>query len=220
VLSPEVLYFAGVVAAVVVVTFVATPSGILIEPTTINDAGVVCKTSDAGELVPADPLELAAGAGMDPSAYALARVLESEASNLPWIAQIGIGWTVVNHARSKGRSVLSVVTRATLQRGAVDGAGDGFFGRQGNRVGGYRYVASSKDSTADSRATATAILAGEIDDPTGGALNFDSPQSYGVQEGTDVSGADEFAANRESEGKRLLVLPGTNENRIRFWVPA
>jgi len=217
--APEYVFFGVTVAALALMAFVQSPAAALLEPTQLNADGVCCTERD-GELVPADPLELAAGAGMDASAYALARVIASEARDLPWIAQIGIAWTTLNHARKSGRSVLQVVTRATLHRGTVDGAGDGYFGRQGNPTGGYRYVASSQDTTPDIRTTAAAVYGGDIDDPTGGALNFDSPASYGVQAGTEEGGAAEFADNRESEGKRLLILPGTNGNRIRFWVPA
>lgn len=216
--APEFIYFAVVVTGLAVATFVAAPKAQLLEPTIIDGDGVVCTLVD-GELVQADPAELAAGFNMDPNAYALARVLASEAGDLPWIAQIGVGWTVVNHARKSGHSVLAVVTAATLK--SSDGAvGDGFFGRQGSPTGGYRYVASSQDTNDDLRSTAESILGGDIADPTGGALNFDSPQSYGAQAGTDAGGAGAFASDRESEGKKLLVLPGTNENRIRFWVPA
>jgi hypothetical protein len=216
-MSPEVAYFGVVVGGLGVLTFASSPSSELQEPTDLDDDGRAC-TELGGELVPADPAALAKGMGVEPAVLALARVIESEAGGLPWIAQIGVAWTVVNHARAVGRSVLAVIVRSRL--GKADGTGDGFFGRQGNARGGYRYVASSKNSTADSRATAEAVIGGDIDDPTGGAVNFDSPQSYGVQEGTEASGADEFADNRASEGKRKLVLPGTNENRIRFWVPA
>ncbi len=216
-MSPEVIYFGGVVGGLAVLTFAAAPGEELQEPTELNGDGVAC-TRVGGELVPADPAALAKGAGVDPAVLALARVIESEAGGLPWIAQIGVAWTVVNHARDVGRSIVKVITGAKL--GKEDGAGAGFFGRQGNPTGGYRYVASSKNSTADSRATAEAVIGGDVDDPTGGALNFDSPRSYGVQAGTEASGADEFADNRASEGKRKLVLPGTSESSIRFWVPA
>jgi hypothetical protein len=216
--GPEYIYFAVVVTGLAVATFVMAPKAQLLEPTILDGDGVVCTLVD-GELVQADPAELAAGYNMDPNAYALARVLASEAGNLPWIAQIGVGWTVVNHARKTGHSVLAVVTAATL-KGSDGAVGDGFFGRQGSPTGGYRYVASSQDTTDDFRSTAESILGGDIDDPTGGALNFDSPGSYGIQAGTDESGGDTFASNREAEGKKLLVLPGTSENQIRFWVPA
>jgi hypothetical protein len=216
-LSPEYVLAGVVGAALAAATIFQAVGPTLLEPTELDDDGVACTEVD-GELVPADPAELARGMGVDPSTLALARVLVSEAGNLPWIGQIGVGWTVVNHARAVGRSVLDVVTAASFKSGA-DAPGDGYFGRQGG-TGGYRYVASSQSSTDDSRATAAGILAGDVADPTGGALNFDSPGSYGVQAGTEEGGGDTFAANREAEGKEKVLLPGIPESQLRFWRPA
>lgn len=189
----------------------------LAEPTELDEDGVVCVRNDQLELVQANPAALARGRGVaDVNAYALARVIRSEVGSLPWIAQVGVAWTVLNHARDAGRSVLAVVTRATLKSG--DAVGDGFFGRQGSPTGGYRYVASSQDPTDDDLATAAGVLSGDIADWTGGAVNFDSPASYGAQEGTDESGADDFATNRTNEGKVEVPNPaGVSSNQIRFW---
>jgi hypothetical protein len=220
-MTPEVVFAGVVFAALAAATIFQTVGPELLEPTTLDTEGVACTEVD-GELVPADPAQLARGAHLDPNVLALARVLVSEAGDLPEIAQTGVGWTVVNHARKSGRSVLSVITAAKIKSGDthVDGTGAGYFGSQGNPVGGYRYVASSRNSTDDSRALAAAIYAGDVEDPTGGALNFDSPNSYGAQAGTTAAGADAFAAKREAEGKTKVVLEGTSESQIRFWVPA
>lgn len=211
---------AGLVAAALVVGVLLTgpaAEDVVTEPTLLDPDGVVCTFKD-GVYVPCDPAGLAKGMDMEPSAYALARVIVSEASSIPWIGQVGVAWTVRNHAAKIGRSVLDVVTRARIKK--EPGTGDGFFGRQGDPTGGYRYVASSRDTNDDARETARAVMAGEIDDPTGGALNFDSPQSYGKQAGTEASGAEEFAENRRSEGKELVTLEGVAPNRLRFWRPA
>lgn len=214
----EALIFSVVLLGLAALSTVKAVGAKLAEPTQIDDDGVVCVANDAGELVQADPEALARGAGMDANAYAAARVIESEAGGQPFIAQVGVCWTIVNHARAQGRSVLAVVTRATLHKGKDDGVGDGFFGRQGSPTGGYRYVASSRDTTQDARDIATAVLAGDIADPTGGALNFDAPGAYGIQDGTTAAGADAFAAARQAEGKELFQLAGAPA--IRFWRPA
>jgi len=206
--------FVGLAALMVVK--VAGPS--LSEPTELDDDGVVCVRNDVLELVQADPEALARGRGVaDPNAYALARVIRSEVGGAPLIAQIGVAWTVLNHARDVGRSVLAVVTRATNKAG--DAVGDGFFGTQGGS-GGTRYVSSSQDPTDDDLAIAAGAIAGDPADPTGGAVNFDSPASYGVQAGTAAAGADDFAQNRQAEGKELVTLPGVSASTIRFWRPA
>jgi len=209
----------GALLAGAVVVNEATTADPIAEPTEINDEGVCCTVVD-GLLVPADPIGLARGRGVDVTGYALGRVVASEAGGLPFIGQVGVAWVVRNHAAKKGRTILKVITRATLNKGRDDGAGDGFFGRQGHPDGGYRYVASSKDPNDDQLEIGRAVAAGEIDDPTEGALNFDSPQSYGAQAGTEEGGADEFAANRESEGKEAFALPGISMNKLRFWRPA
>ncbi len=202
------------VIASVVKTAVVEP---ISEPTLLSDDGTACVIS-AGELVAADPAALAKGAGMEANAYALARVIPSEAGGLPRADQVGVAWVVINEARRLGRSVLDLVTRARVKVDGerVDGAGAGYFGKQGDSVGGYRYVSTAQDSNETSREIATACMTGDIDDPTGGAVNFDAPGAYGVQEGTDADGADEFAANRTKEGKEEVDVPGSS-GRVRFW---
>lgn len=214
--------FAGIVGlalAAAVVFDQATQADAISEPTEINDEGVCCTVVD-GVLVPADPIGLAKGRGVSPDAYALGRVVASEAGGQPFIGQVGVAWVVRNNAARKGRSILATVTRATLHKGRDDGSGDGFFGRQGDPVGGYRFVASSRDASDDHLEVGRAVAAGDIDDPTEGALNFDSPNAYGKQAGTEESGADEFAENREAEGKESFALPGISINTLRFWRPA
>jgi hypothetical protein len=216
----EALIFGVVILGLAALTTSKVVGPSVSYPTELDDDGVVCTRNDAGELEAADPEALARGLGVAPEVEALARVMASEAGELPWIAQLGVAWTVVNHARAVGRSVLAVVVRAALNHGKDDGTGDGYFGRQGNPRGGYRYVASSRDATQDQRDTAKAVLAGDVADPTSGAVNFDSPRSYGAQAGTDASGADTFAENRLAEGKEQVPLPGVSSNAIRFWRPA
>ncbi len=208
-----------VLLAVGVGAFVTTPSEGLSEPTLLSDDGTVCVIA-GGELLPAEPRALAKGMGMDSdgNAYALSRVIPSEAGGNR-ADQIGVAWTVINHAREVGLSVVDLVTRAKVKDSdgdRVDGAGAGYFGAQGDPVGGYRYVSTAQDSTDASRALAAACLAGDIEDNTGGAVNFDAPGAYGAQAGTSEGGADTFAANRAKEGKQLVDVEGSS-GRIRFW---
>ncbi len=185
------------------------------EPTRLSSDGIVC---DA-DLYPCDPAGLAAGMEMELDHYALARVVASEAGSLPFIGQVAVAWVVRNNAAKVGRPIWKTIVKASIKVGGerVPGAGDGFFGRQGDPEGGYRYVASSKDTTEDHREIARAVCRGEIDDPTEGGVNFDSPQSYGVQAGTDEGDADTFADNRTAEGKISFALPGISINKLRVW---
>jgi len=219
-LAPEILASLAIFAALALAIVATSPGAPLTEPTLLSDDGTACVIQD-GELRPADPRALAKGMGMDAdgNAYALARVIPSEAGGLSRADQIGVCWTVINHARESGRSVVDLVTRAKVKDSdgdRVDGAGAGYFGKQGDPVGGYRYVSTAQDSTDESRELAAGCLAGDIDDNTDGAVNFDAPGAYGVQEGTDESGADEFAANRKKEGKEQVEVPGSS-GRVRFW---
>lgn len=219
-LAPEILASLGVFLALGLAIVLASPGEPLTEPTLLSDDGTAC-VIQGEELRPADPRALAKGMGMDSdgNAYALSRVIPSEAGGLSRADQIGVCWTVINHAREVGRSVLDLVTRARVKDtdgDHVDGAGAGYFGKQGDPVGGYRYVSTAQDSTEDSRELAAGCWSGDIEDNTGGAVNFDAPGAYGVQEGTDESGADEFAANRRKEGKELVDVPGSS-GRVRFW---
>lgn len=218
-MAPEFIYAGSVFAVLLAATVVmrAAAEDPIVEPTLLSDDGTACVIRD-GELVAADPAALAAGMGMEPSAYALARVIPSEAGGLPRADQIAVAWVVRNGARESGVTVLRKITRATvkLEGERVAGAGDGFFGRQGDPTGGYRYVSSAQDSTEASREIAAAVMDGDIEDPTDGAVNFDAPGAYGVQEGTDEGGADTFAANRRSEGKELADVAGSS-GRVRYW---
>jgi hypothetical protein len=193
-------------------------------PTSLLDDGTVTANGEG----PADPEGLAAGAGVEVNRYALARALHSEQAGGPRIARVGVAWAIVNEARAVGRSVLSLVTRAGRRPKyvGVDGAvtygawtphptGNGFFGKQSQG----RYCATSRDPNADDFEVADDVLSGRVDDPTGGARQFDSPDAFGVQEGTTAEGADETAARRIAAGNELVLLPGVPESTLRFWRP-
>ncbi len=219
-LAPEILGSLAVFAALAIAAVVLAPAEPITEPTLLSDDGTACVIQD-GELRPADPRALAKGMGMDSdgNAYALARVIPSEAGGLPRADQIAVCWVVINHAREVGLSVVDLVTRAKVKDSdgdRVDGAGAGYFGKQGDPAGGYRYVSTAQDSSDESRELAAACLAGDIDDNTDGAVNFDAPGAYGVQDGTDESGADQFAENRRKEGKELAAVAGSS-GRVRYW---
>ena len=162
-------------------------------------------TAVDGSVVPADIQGLADAAGYPVAVYALARVGASEAGGQKKIAKAGVMWVVMNEANRRGIDVLSVILGDASS-----------FGPQG--TGGRHFVSSSHDPQTIDLATAAGVADGSIDDPTGGALNFDSPGAY--PDYPDSSKADTFAANRESEGKELVLLDGVAEKTFRFWRPA
>ena len=159
-------------------------------------------TTVDGSVVPADIQGLADAAGYDVAVYALARVGASEAGGQKKIAKAGVMWVVMNEATRRGTDVLSVILGDASS-----------FGAQG--TGGRHFVSSSHDPQTIDLVTASGVVDGSIDDPTGGAVNFDSPGAY-----KDPAKADAFASGRESEGKELVLLEGVPETTFRFWRPA
>lgn len=163
------------------------------------------------EVVPADVQGQASSLGLTPDVLALARVGASEAGGQKRSAKIAVMWVVVNAANLRELGPIEVVL------GSAD-----TFGPQGS--GGRGFVASSKDQQQVDVDIATGVMAGDIDDNTGGALHFDSPRSY--KDKLDATGnvvqtaqqrADAFAAARQSEGFSLFVLDDVAATTFRFW---
>lgn len=167
---------------------------------------------------PADPEGLAAGAGVALDVYALARMVASEAGGQKRIAQIAVASVAMNYTRDRGRRI----SETLLRRGVKDSEtglfvadpGHGFFGKQR-----HRYASTSKDPTSGHLDIAANVIAGAFEDPTGGARQWDSPQSYGVQDGTSESDADRVERLRLAAGNEKVLLEGVPERVFRFWRP-
>lgn len=167
-----------------------------------------------GNVVPADVQGLADAAGVSPDVYALARVSASEAGGQKQIAKQGVCWVVINHANAVNTTPLLTILGSAPT-----------FGHQG--TGGRSFVASGKDPGAVDLQVADDVFSGNVADPTGGALNFDSPGAYkdkldndGNVIATAQERADAFAAARQGENKVLVLLDGVSESTFRFWRPA
>jgi hypothetical protein len=181
------------------------------QPTMLNGDGTV--TTDG--INPAPPASLAAGLGVEINRYALARVIVSEVGNLPLAAQVGVAWVVRNQASHRGQSIVHLVTRAAVKDSsgnfqAVAGA-DGFFGKQAQ----HRYCSTSQDADQNALDIADQVISGAIDDPTGGALQWDSPNAF-----SSSGAADATAAARIAAGNVEVDLPGVSSDSLRFWRPA
>lgn len=166
--------------------------------------------------VPADPFALARGMGVEANRYALARMINSEFSRYR-DARIACAWCARNEASARGVSILALLVR---QRVKVDGVrvpgdGDGFFGQQSGR-----YASTAQDTTADALEIAEGVITGELEDPTDGARQFDSPGAFGVQAGTSIDDADKVAQSRIAAGNEAVYLPGVPASYARFWRPA
>jgi hypothetical protein len=179
------------------------------QPTMLNGDGVV--TTDG--VTPAPPESLAAGLGVEPNRYAMARAIVSEVGGLPVVAQIGVGWAIRNEAAHRGWSVLHLITRCAVKQddgsfAAIDGC-DGFFGNQH-----HRYCSSAQDADQNALDIADQVMSSSVDDPTGGARQWDSPNAFAAL------GESDDAPQREAAGLRAIALPGVSAGSLRFWVPA
>ena len=180
------------------------------QPTMLNGDGTV--TTDG--VNPAPPESLAAGLGVEPNRYAMARAIVSEVGTLPLEAQIAVGWAIRNMAAHQGVSVLRLITRAGRKIDGVwtpvDGA-DGYFGRQSQ----HRYCSSAQDADDNALDIADQVISSSVDNPTGGARQWDSPQSF-----SSSGDAAKTAADRIAAGNVEVDIDGVSSSKIRFWRPA
>ena len=193
---------AGIVSLMLVAGLTSVVAQIVLHKTKLNADGTV--TIDGTN--PIDPEVLARDAGLSVEELALARMVQSEAGTLPQAARIGVAYAALRHSAGAG-GIAKVLTHSS-------GAGDGFFGRQDQG----RYAATSQDHTAASLAAAQAALNGSIADPTGGADQWDSPQSYpSDDDSTSAEKAAATADRRMAAGKEVVLIDGVPERKIRFW---
>lgn len=171
----------------------------LLHHTLLTDDGTVSLDGDEG----ADPEMLARDAEMTLDAYALARMVQSEAGGLRSSALLGVAYAAVTYASKEGKAISAVLLHST-------GAGDGFFGRQSQG----RYAATTKDPGLSAIDAANAALAGTGNNPVPGADQWDSPHAY-----HDDARAAEVAAAREAAGKEAVALSDVSASVIRFWRP-
>ncbi len=126
-----------------------------------------------------DPAALAAAASavvgrtVSPEAYALARMLRSEAGTRAPAEKVAVAWVARNDADDLGWSLLKVLTYHK---------GTGRESHFGPQITG-RY-ATTQDPYENDLKLAEAVLSGQFPDPTGGATKFVHKSSFGVQAGT------------------------------------
>lgn len=141
---------------------------------------------------------------------ALATMLASEVGSGPQLAKIGTAHAVLNKAKRDGVSPFAVLSP------------DGRFASQGTPSHGY--ISTARPPSKADVLLAEAILAGRYKDPTGGALQFDSPsgQRKAIAAGlaSYKSTPEILAADRISAGMIEINLPGVSPDYLRFWRPA
>jgi len=138
----------------------------------------------------------------DDDVEALGRMIASENPRDPIIIQRAIAWTAKNYAALKGKTVANL-----LMPGGVPGPQAG------------RYASTANPATGATRAVAFDVLSGKVSDPTGGAIQFDAPDTQDklYAAGKVRLDAAGVAASRESEGKEVVYLPGVDPNYMRWW---
>jgi hypothetical protein len=156
---------------------------------------------------------VATAAGQPLDRYCLARAIASEEGGQPRTFQVAVGCAILNFARSEfpqladGDAVIALVT-----------GDEGAFGRQGT---GGRRVASTREPARLQFGIAEDILAGKVADMTAGSTQFDSPEGQRAMlargDGLTRLTPEQVADNRYRSGYELVVVPGIDPDKLRFW---
>lgn len=170
-------------------------------------------SDDESTPVPGGPDAMAAQAGVPLEVLCLARAIVSEEGGQPRLYQQAVGCACVNFARSEFPRLSEPDAVIQLVLGSA-----GVFGRQGS---GGRRVSSRQAPAALQLELAAEIFAGLVADPTGGATQWDSPagQRALLAEGDPLtkSTPQQIADARMAAGYHLVVVPGIDPDKLRFW---
>lgn len=161
-------------------------------------------------VVPGTPDELATEAGLEPEAYALARMLSSEEGSSENLIKSCVCWATINQSRKTGQTIVELLTHAATP------AHSGKFGtfkdiEDGTPLFGKadRYASTALDPYNGDGEIAAGCLDGSIPDYTSGATHFDRPGGE--------KHPDRIAANRAGEGLQPFPVLGIDPNVLRFW---
>jgi len=171
----------------------------------------VCPYDKTTGVVPCDPHQLAAQAGVDDETYALARGISSEEGSSSATTKAVVAWAIKNEAARRGSSIFALVTHAKLS------AHSGRYGTQRNieeGTAGYngsdRYISTAQDPYTGDIEIASGVLAGTIPDVTEGANQFDRPSGE--------KDPDAVAAKRVAGGSELVDdLDDLVDGDLRLW---
>lgn len=170
-------------------------------------------SDDESTPVPGGPDALAAQAGVGLDVYCLARAIASEEGGQPRFYQQAVGCACLNFARSEFPRLAEPDAVITLVLGSA-----GVFGRQGT---GGRRVSSARAPAALQLELAAQVLTGLVADPTSGATQWDSPagQRALMAQGDPLTTKtpQQVADERYSKGYELVIVPGIDPDKLRFW---
>jgi hypothetical protein len=166
-------------------------------------------------VVPGEPSELAALAGVDVETYSLARMIASEEGRSSNTIKAAVALATINYATKHGEGITALVTRANVPAHAgaygtqrnidPDNGGDPLHGPSD------RYCSTANDPYQGDADIAGQCISGAIPDFTGGADQFDRPGSEKDPDGV--------AAKRAAAGAVAVDVPGIDPDvdGIRFW---
>lgn len=167
----------------------------------------ITRAISASGVVEVTPVDIAAADGVDVEVETLARCGQSEESSEA--GRIAVMWAAKNHCDKLGQTITGTLTHSK-------DASHGSYAKQNQ---GARYCDTFDSPSAHTLDLASQILAGLIDDPTGGATQWDAPKAQNALLAAGTPGytmdADAVAAQRESEGRELVMLD--NVPNTRFW---
>ncbi len=157
---------------VVVLLFVLAGGADVVIDTLENGERIGPATTEGADgLIPDSPEDLAAAAGVDINAYALARCLASEHPRDPTVYLRCVAWATRNKAAERGVSVLRLLTDG------AGTAGDDYFGEQ-KAAAGTKYASTREDPRRRHVQVATEVIASPSSaDLTGGCTHFFSPKA-------------------------------------------
>jgi hypothetical protein len=170
--------------------------------------------------VEADPQALASAAGVSANVYSLASLGQSEGGGSSPL-RIAVMWAARNQAERVGVSIFKLVTRAGRKNRDTKEfehhPSSGYFGPQN---AGPRYASTRTAPSPAAIDEAAQVLAGDIEDPTTGATQWDAPKVQDKLLAAGVEGyklsADELA-KRRSQSSIEVWIPGITSTR--FWRP-
>jgi len=185
------------------------------EPITGRGKPLTHAPADGNGVVQADPQSLANACNLDLRTYALARMLASENPRDTDLVRIAVAWVCCNEAARENTTPEQLLLRSTRPDRN---------GKFGSQLGGYASTTNDpvpQDVQIAQRVLAPPTADNYAADPTGGAVQFDSPraQRAALARGAPgyVSTPEQVAAERQSEGKVQVTLPGVDPDYMRFW---
>ena len=151
----------------------------------------------------------AMGRPVSVDAFLLATLVASEAESQPTMAKVAIAYAALTQAQH-----LNVPLRTLLAPKKLGG-------KLGGQLGGY--ASTARPPTKADIEIGEGVLGGKYQNPTPGAVQWDSPRAQDKllekrTPGYEIN-ADQLARRRASEGKIAVYVDSVNHQELRLWKP-